>query len=415
MLPYFKKSERSSFGEEAYRGREGPLVVEQYRTILPLTHRFVEAAQQAGFPFSPDLNGDQQEGVGYSQMTRRHRRRASTARTFLAEAKARSNLHISPNSTALGLRFEGKRCVGVGYLRGGEKIEARARREVIVSGGAVNSPHLLHISGIGPGAHLQSIGARLVHDLPGVGRNLQDHYVGRVTHRVRNAVSTNQLSRGWRLAREAARWVLLGEGALTFGVTTAQVFCRSREELASPDIQLLFTPASYDRNVFGTLEREPGMTAAICPTRPSSRGTIMAASTDPLQAPAIKPGYLSDEDDYRVLEAGMAHARRIFASPAVAQHSVVETSPGPEVQSSQDLRDFFRRACTTIYHPVGTCKMGEDPMAVVDSRLRVHGIECLRVIDASVMPVLTTGNTNAPTIMIGEKGAAMIKEDARRA
>ena len=345
-------------------------------------------------------------------MTRRQRFRASTARTFLATAKGRSNLMVHPNSRATRLLFEGKRCVGVAYERNGRPVAAGACCEVIVSGGSVNSPHLLQISGIGPAAHLRSIGARIVHDSPGVGANLQDHYVARVTHRVKNAVSINELSRGLRLAGEVGRFVLTGEGALTFGVTTAQVFCRSRPELASPDIQLLFTPASYDQHLFGKLERQPGMSVAVCPTRPSSRGTIMASSTDPMQAPAIRPGYLSNEDDYRVLEAGIDFTRRIFAAPALAQHSVQELMPGADMGEGEELREFIRQRAVTIYHPVGTCKMGEDPKAVVDSRLRVRGVEALRVIDASVMPVLTTGNTNAPTIMIGEKGAAMIKQDA---
>jgi choline dehydrogenase len=207
------------------------------------------------------------------------------------------------------------------------------------------------------------------------------------------------------------RFAIEGRGALTFGVTTAQVFCRSSPEKASPDLQLLFTPASYDAAKFGELEREDGMTVAVCPVRPDSRGTIMARSADPAEKPIITPKYLSDPGDIRVLSAGVRFTRAIFASPAIAQYSVVETLPGPEIVTDDAILDYARRYGTTIYHPVGTCRMGDGPAAVVDSRLRVHGIEGLRVIDASVMPTLTTGNTNAPTIMIGEKGAAMIKED----
>jgi choline dehydrogenase len=208
------------------------------------------------------------------------------------------------------------------------------------------------------------------------------------------------------------RFVATGRGALTFGVTSAQVFCRSRPELASPDLQLLFTPASYDAARFGQLEREPGMTVAVCPVRPDSRGTIMVRSADPFAPPVITPNYLSDPNDQRVLNAGIRITRNIFAAPALAQHSVAEILPGPTLVSDDELADYSRRFGTTIYHPVGTCRMGEGPAAVVDTRLRVHGIGGLRVIDASVMPTLTTGNTNAPTIMIAEKGAAMIREDA---
>ena len=413
VLPFFRRSEHYvQGGETEFRGQGGPLLVEDYRTILPLTHRFVEAAQQAGFPLSDDLNGRRQEGVGYSQMTRRGRFRGSTARTFLAQAKGRANLRIETEAVATRLVFEGRRCVGVAIRQHGQERVVRAAREVLLCGGAVNSPQLLQISGVGPAEHLRSIGVEVVHELPGVGANLSDHYVARVSHRVRDAISINQLARGLRLVGEAARFATSGRGALTFGVTSAQVFCRSREGLASPDLQLLFTPASYDNAKFGELERTAGMTVAICPVRPDSRGTIMARSADPLEKPVITPNYLSAPGDEQVMLAGIRFTRNIFASPAMARHSVEETLPGPEVVSDDALAEHARRFGTTIFHPVGTCKMGEDPRAVVDSRLRVHGIGGLRVIDASVMPTLTTGNTNAPTIMIGEKGAAMIREDA---
>jgi choline dehydrogenase len=414
VLPLFRKSEHYvQGGDREIRGQDGPLLVEDYRTILPLTHRFVEAAQQAGFPLTPDYNGRTQEGVGYSQMTRRGRVRGSTARTFLAQAKGRANLKVETGAIATRLLFDGKRCTGVAFRQNGADRQVMAAREVVLSGGAVNSPHLLQISGIGPAEHLKSIGVEVVHDLPGVGANLSDHYVVRISHRVTGAVTINELSRGVRLAREAVRYAAVGRGALTFGVTAAMVFCRSREGLASPDLQLLFTPASYALNRFRELERAPGMTVAVCPVRPESRGTIMAQSPDPLTYPAIRPNYLSAPNDLRVLIAGIGHTRRIFAQPAVAQHSAGETVPGPAVAAEEAFLDYARHNGTTVFHPVGTCKMGTDPMAVVDPRLRVVGIAGLRVIDASVMPTVTTGNTNAPTIMIGEKGAQMIREDAR--
>ena len=253
-----------------------------------------------------------------------------------------------------------------------------------------------------------------MHELPGVGANLSDHFAIRVTHRVKDEVSINQLARGVRLAREVGRFAAAGRGALTFGVTTAMVFCRSREGLASPDLQLLFTPGSYDPNGIGRLEREPGMTIVACAVRPDSRGTIMARSSDPFEAPAIRPNYLSAASDEQVILSGTRHARRIFAAPPLARHSVAETMPGA-MSSDDALVDFMHRADMNLHHPVGTCRMGEDPMAVVDSRLRVRGVAGLRLVDASVMPTVTTGNTNAPTIMIGEKGAAMIREDAAAA
>ncbi|MSP28944.1 MAG: choline dehydrogenase [Acetobacteraceae bacterium] len=412
VLPVFRKSENYvQGGDPNFRGKGGVLQVEDYRTILPLTHAFVAAAQQAGHAFRRDLNGEEQEGVGYSQMTRKGQWRGSTARTFLAAAKGRRNLRVETNSIATRLLFDGKKCVGVAFRQNGQDRELRATREIILSGGTVNSPHLLQLSGIGPAAHLQSIGVDVIHDMANVGGNLQDHYVTRVSHRVSSATSINQLSRGLPLMAEAVKFALAGNGALTFGVTSAQVFCRSREGLASPDLQLLFTPASYDPTKFGTLEREKGMTVAICPVRPDSRGSIMAASADPFAKPIIRPNYLSAQSDLQVLQSGMGYVRKIFAQPALAEHSVAEILPGPEVQSDDALADYARRFGTTIYHPVGTCRMGEDPGAVVDSRLRVRGLTGLRIADASVMPTLTTGNTNAPTIMIGEKAATMIRED----
>jgi choline dehydrogenase len=412
VLPHFKSIERYAPGDAEQRGKSGPVMVEDYRTTLDLTHRFVDAAQQAGIPLTRDLNGHQHEGVGYSQMSRNGRFRGSTARTFLAQAKGRSNLRIETKAFATRLLFEGKRCVGVTFRQKGRDRQVKATREVILSGGTINSPHLLQVSGVGPGAHLQSIGVPVVHDLPGVGANLSDHYAIRISHRVKDAVSINEFSRGLPLAGEIARWLLTGRGALTFGVSSAQAFARSREGLASPDIQLLFSPASYDQNRFGELEREPGMTVAVSIARPESRGTIMAKSSDPFVRPSLKPNYLSAPNDLRVALAGIALARRVFAAPALARHSVRETSPGPGIITQAALADYIRQQGTTIYHIVGTCKMGTDPMAVVDARLKVRGLLGLRVIDASIMPTVTTANTNAPTIMIAEKGATMVRQDA---
>ena len=410
VLPLFRKSETyHGDGDPDYRGKGGPLQVEDYRTILPLTHRFIEAAQQAGHPFRKDLNGEEQEGVGYSQMTRIGRWRGSTARTFLAAAKGK--VRIETDAVATRLLFDGMRCTGVEYRQGGVLKTITARKEVIVSGGAVNSPHLLQLSGLGPAEHLQSLGIPLVQDMAQVGANLQDHYVSRVQHRVRDAISTNQLARGLRLMGQVARFFALGNGALTFGVTTAQVFVRSRPELASPDLQLLFTPASYVQGQQSMLETEAGMTCAICPVKPASRGTVMAKSSDPFEKPAIRPNYLSARSDQDLLAAGIRIVRKIFQQPAIAQYSVQELMPGPAAQSDEELLAFNRQYGSTIYHPVGTCRMGEDPASVVDSRLRVRGIAGLRIADASIMPTLTTGNTNAPTIMIGEKCAAMVLED----
>jgi choline dehydrogenase len=411
VLPHFKAIERYAPGADE-RGKAGEILVEDYRTTLPLTRAFVAAAQQAGLAFTEDLNGAQHEGVGYSQMSRNGRFRGSTARTFLARAKGRPNLRIETKAFATKLLFDGKRCVGVAFRQAGRDRQVAVTREVILCGGTINSPHLLQVSGIGPAARLRAIGVPVLHDLPGVGANLSDHYAIRISHRVKDAVSINELSRGTRLLGEIVRFLVTGRGALTFGVSSAQAFARSREGLASPDIQLLFSPASYDQNRFGALERAPGMTIAVSIARPASRGTVMAKSPDPFVYPSLQPNYLAAPGDLSVALAGIALARRIFAAPALARHSVRETTPGPEVTAPDALADYIRRQGTTIYHIVGTCRMGEDHMAVVDSRLKVRGLAGLRVIDASIMPAVTTANTNAPTIMIAEKGAAMLRQDA---
>lgn len=412
-LPHFMSMETYEPGDSSYRGKEGPLRIEDYRTILPLTHRFVEAAQQVGFEFTKDLNSARHIGVGYSQMSRNGRFRGSTARTFLAGARKRANLRIETKALATRLLFDGKRCTGVAFNQNGRSLQLQAAREVIVSGGSINSPHLLQISGIGPAEHLKSIGVNVIRDLQGVGSNLSDHYAMRVSYRIKNAASVNDYARGFKLAGEIVKWLTRGDGALTFGVTTAQVFCMSREGLASPDIQLLFSPGSYSAKAseIGTLERKPGATVAANVARPQSRGTIMARSADPEDRPIIKPNYLSAERDTEVLLAAIAQVRRIFKAPALAPHVVNETAPGLAVLSNEDLLDYARANGTTVHHPVGTCKMGVDPAAVVDPRLRVHGIDGLRVIDASIMPTITSANTNAATIMIAEKGAAMIRDD----
>jgi choline dehydrogenase len=416
VLPLFKKSESyQGHGDDKIRGRSGPMNVESYRTVLPATHRFVAAAQEAGIPYNQDYNGAVQDGVSYSQSSRRGRFRHSTAQTFLKEARSRENLRIETEALVCGLVFDGKRCTGVRFRRGEQEIVVNAAREVILSAGAIGSPHLLQISGVGDPEHLRSIGAAVLHELPGVGQNLSDHFGALVVHRIHGLESVNQMTYGPRVVAEAIRYVLTGRGAFTFGVSTAVAFVRSREGLDSPDLQLSFTPMSRElqRQGFDQLERLPGATIAACVAQPESRGTVLARSPDPTQYPAIRPNYMSAPRDEQVLVAGIKIARRIFATATWMANSEGELRPGPERTTDAELAEYARQTAASVFHPVGTCRMGVDPQAVVDPRLRVHGLEGLRVADASIMPMLTTGNTNAPSIMIGEKCAVMVREDAR--
>ncbi|HVG50491.1 MAG TPA: GMC family oxidoreductase N-terminal domain-containing protein [Xanthobacteraceae bacterium] len=417
VLPFFKKSEAFAPGGNDIRGGDGPMAVEHYRTVLPLTDRFVEAAQDAGIPLNPDYNGASQEGVSYSQNSRRKRFRQSTARAFLTPARGRSNLRVETDAQAQRLTFDGKRCTGVVIRRGDKTIHVKAAREAILSAGAIGSPHLLQLSGVGAPDHLRNIGIDVVHALPNVGQNLSDHYCALIVHRVKDATSVNELATGLPLVGEMIRYVLTGRGALTFGVTTAMAFVRSREGLESPDLQLSFTPMSRDpiAHGFDRLEPLPGASIAVCVVQPESRGTILAKSADPKEYPAIRPNYFSAQRDLDVMVAGLKMARQIFASPKWMAHSAAELRPGVAKVSDKELADYARNGGASVFHPVGTCRMGGDDASVVDPRLLVRGIAGLRVIDASVMPTVTTGNTNAPTIMIGEKGAAMIREDARAA
>lgn len=412
VLPFFKSIEHFEGGDGEYRGRHGPMAVEPYRSILPITHRFVEAAQQAGFALMPDLNARTVEGVGYSQMSRKGRLRQSST-TFLSTARRRANLRIETKAQVTRLRFDGGRCVGAAFRRGGFETQVNAAREVLLCAGAIGSPQLLQVSGVGPGAHLRGIGVDVVADLAGVGANLSDHYFVPVSVRARDCLTINQLRRWPRAPWEALRWLATGRGALTFGATSASVFCRSGPEVAAPDLQLLFFPGSFDPRQYRALEREPGLRISVSLARPGSRGSIMAVSADPMASPDIRLNYLSDASDIRVLESGIRIARRIFASPALASMIAHETSPGPQAQDAGAIEEKIRATGNTVHHLVGTCRMGEDEGAVVDSRLRVRGLAGLRVIDASIMPTVTTGNTNAPSIMIGAKGAAMVLEDNR--
>ena len=414
VLPYFRRMERRiGDGDPTFRGRDGNLTVTDIDWSHPLCDAFIEGAVEAGIPRNPDYNGRIQEGIAYAQRTIKNGRRMSAARAFLHPAMRRPNLRVVTHAHTTSLVLEGKRAVGVRYLKGGRDgaaSEVRARREVILSAGSYNSPQLLLLSGIGPAAHLASLGIPVRHALAGVGENLRDHYAPRLVVRVKNIDTINERVRGMRLVSEVAKWVFTRKGVLSLSPTLVYCFWRSNPGVANSDLQLTFTPASYLEGVQGELEREPGMTVAAWQQRPESRGYVRLRSADPFDAPIIQPNYLDLESDRRVLLAGMRLARRLLKSRQLAPYYLREDFPGPEVETDDEFLEAAKKRGTTTFHPSGTCRMGpaSDPVAVVDDQLRVRGLEGLRVIDASIMPTMLSANLNAATLMIAEKASDIL-------
>jgi len=412
VLPYFRKSEDQQRGADEYHGVGGPLSVSDPSEPHPLADAYLAAAEECGYRRNPDFNGAIQEGFGYNQWTLRNGLRSSAATGFLRPARRRGNLEVITRAHATRILFSGTRATGVEYVRGGSPGSSTARREVIVAGGSFNSPQLLQLSGIGPASLLQGLGIPVVVDLPGVGMNLQDHYTGRLVYECTDPITLNDALRSpIRGFVTALRYLLLRKGLLAMGASYATGFVRADPASATPDIQTSISLFSADK-AGDKLHRFSGFSLAARLLRPESRGSVLIRSTDPLQPPAIQPNYLSTEKDCAVLLAGIKATRRLAETAALRRYIVREHDPGPACASDADLLDFLRRRGGIAYHPVGTCKMGNDSMAVVDERLRVRGLQSLRVVDASIMPTLVSGNTHAPTIMIAEKGADMVLQDA---
>ena len=412
VLPYFKRSENQERGADEYHGVGGPLNVSDPVETHPICDAILEAAKACGYPHNPDVNGASQDGFTYCQLTVKGGRRASTAQAFLAPARSRRNLTVLTHAVTTRVLLEGKRAVGVEYSQHGDRKSVRAAREVILCGGAINSPQILELSGIGDGERLRALGIETAHHLPGVGENLQDHFAIRMSWRVTQPITFNERTRGFALVREALKYLRSRTGILALSSASITGYVRTREGVETPDVQYFITPASFRHSQDRTLDREPGMTFGLCVLRPESIGSVHARSADPFAPAAIRPNFLDSQTDRDAVVEGARIARRVVEAGPLDPYRGPELEPGAEAQSYDEILDFARDTGTTVYHPVGTCKMGSDAMAVVDDRLRVRGLEGLRVADASIMPTLVSGNTNAPAIMIGEKASDLIREDA---
>jgi choline dehydrogenase len=415
VLPYFIKSERNQRGAVADHGGDGPLCVSDIGAKHELIEAFIEGAAQNGVPRTDDFNGAEQEGAGYYQLTTWKGWRCSTAKGYLKPALRRPNLCVETDAHATGLILEGRRTVGVRYRQGGASKSARCRGEVLLSAGAIQSPQLLQLSGIGPAALLARHGIGVVHDAPGVGENLQDHLQIRLTYECSKPISTNDQLKTWfGQTKLGLQWLLFRSGPLAVGINQGGCFMRALPgEAATPDIQFHVSTLSADM-AGGKVHPFSGFTMSICQLRPESRGHIRIRSTDPFEPPEMQPNYLSTDLDRRTTVAGVKAARAIAAAPAMRPYVKREVKPGPEAGDDAALLEFCRNDGATIFHPSGTCRMGTDPGAVLDPRLRVQGTLGLRVIDCSAMPTLVSGNTNAPVVMMAEKAVDMIREDARR-
>jgi len=416
VLPFFRKLEHNVRGESPWHGADGPLWASDIGAKHELIEALIGAGEELGIPENDDFNGATQEGIGYYQLTTRHGLRCSTATAYLRPARARPNLRVDTEAHATRILFDGRKATGVVYRQAGRDVSVTARREVILSAGALQSPQLLQLSGIGPPALLQGFGIPVVHGLAGVGENLQDHLQARVIFRCTKPITTNDiLSSPWRKLAMGLEFAVARRGPMAVGINQGGIFARTDSALTRPDVQ--FHVATLSSDMAGSKVHEfSGFTMSVCQLQPESRGHVRLKSPDPLAAPAMQPNYLSTEKDRATLVAGIRLARALAATRALSPYVAGEYRPGPEATSGDALLEFAKNTAGTIFHPSGTCKMGpaSDPLAVVDHDLAVHGLAGIRVVDCSIMPTLVSGNTNAPVVMIAEKIADRILSESAR-
>ncbi|MBT4829741.1 MAG: choline dehydrogenase [Marinovum sp.] len=414
VLPYFKRSERRiGPGDDAVRGRDGEMPITDLDLIHPVCEAFIKGAAQMGIPRNPDYNSGDQAGTGYFQRTIHKGYRYSAAKAFLRPARKRPNVDIRTNAQAAEILFEGTRANGVRYLRDvreGNAVEVRARREVILCAGALNTPKLLQLSGIGPAEVLGDLGIKVRVDLHGVGNNLRDHYGVRMVSTLKGVKTFNSMARGLPLGLEIVKWLWGRPSLLSVSPSLTHLFWKSSDALETPDLEYVMTPASFREGTVGLLDNMPGMTVGVWQMRPESHGYVRPVSRNPFDPPEINPNYLSDPRDQQVLLRSIHLGRKLMTTAPLQPWLTGKTNPDQDLQSDDELLDWARREGITVYHMIGTARMGPDgdPGAVVDSQLRVRGLQGLRVADASVMPVMPSGNTNAPVMMVAEKAADMI-------
>lgn len=408
VLPYFKKAEDRAGGGDEYHGAGGPQHVSDIHERHPICEAFIDGAESLGVPRNADYNGARQEGVAYYQRTIRNGVRHSAASGYLHPIRRRPNLEIVTHAHVERILFDGRRATGLTYRQHGRPKQVSAGREVILAAGAIGSPHILQVSGVGNPEHLRRIGVDVVCPLPSVGEGLQDHYAVRVVNSVTRPVTLNERARGPRLLWEIAKWYSTGKGLLAFSPAHVGAFVRSSGNLEEPDLQFVFTPASYSVGVVGKLQKSPGMTIGVWQMRPHSAGHVRAITGDPFDPPEIQPNYLADPADQQAVVDGLKWCRKLLSSEALSAYRGSESLPGPNVVSNDDLLAYARTHGATVYHAVSSCRMGVDREAVVDPELRVRGLEGLRVVDASVMPTMVSANTNAATMMIAEKASDLI-------
>jgi choline dehydrogenase len=412
VLPYFRKAENNQRGADEFHGGAGPLRVSDVTETDPMFDAMIASAEAAGIPRNDDFNGASQEGFGYCQTTSHRGRRSSTATAYLSRARRRPNLRIVTNAQVKRIEFDGLRATGVVYAVAGTEQDARAGREIILSAGAIHSPAILEMSGIGDARRLGDLGIPVTHELRGVGENLQDHFGVSLKYRLKGVATFNERARGLRALWEGIKFLGPRTGMLTLPPSPVLGFVRTREGLERCDIQYHALPLSWADPARGIMDSFPGLSMSVCILQPESTGSVHVTSSTAAERPAIKVNPLSAAHDRDSLVRGIKIIRRVMSGGPVTRFCEAEVLPGNDVQSDEELLDFARQRGNLLYHPIGTCKMGVDPMAVVDPRLRVVGISGLRIADASVMPAMVSGNTNAPTIMIGEKASDMILADA---